>query len=244
MNNIDKSEEEEISEKLDMLISEVRKIKAEQSDMMRSIDLCHLTLNSVTRELKMQCNKLDLCSGDVNFLRSEISFTVNKSNGKLISANDNQQYMRRNIIEIHNVPETNDEDVSQTVIKVISGFGLNLNTSNFCSAYRLPQNPYKPNDPRKISVKFVHHSDKECLMNKRKFKKVLKAKELGYDSSREIYLTDSLTAENRKLLALTREAKTEKGIRYIWTTDGKILIRRNEGGPVKVIRSREDIEAL
>lgn len=238
------SDETATNEKLDMLISEVHKIREEQCDMIKSIDSCHVTLSVVTKELKTQGNILDLCFGDVDYLRNECSYVRDTIDETNVSLNDCQQYMRRNIVEIHGVPEINNEDIIQTVIKVMNAFGFELKVSMFYAAHRLPKNPFKPNDPRKISFKFIRHSDKENLIKKKKLKKLLNAAELGFQSNREIYLTDSLTAENRKLLALMKEMKSEKGIRYVWTSDGKVLVRRVEGGPVKVIRCREDIDLL
>ncbi|KAG8271835.1 hypothetical protein J6590_054665 [Homalodisca vitripennis] len=59
-----------------------------------------------------------------------------------------------------------------------------------------------------------------------------------------IYINESLSPGRRRLLNAAREKKSEKHYTYLWIRGGKILMRKAEGEPVKVVTSLADLDKL
>lgn len=75
-------------------------------------------------------------------------------------------------------------------------------------------------------------------------KKLLYANNIGFNNNNnKIIIVDQLTDTNRHLL---REAKQLKrhGFQYIWTKNGKVLVKRREDSDAIIITSIEHIETL
>lgn len=74
-------------------------------------------------------------------------------------------------------------------------------------------------------------------------KRYLHACDIGFTSNNKIIFVDQLTDINRNLL---REAKQLRahGYKYIWTVNGRILVKKNEDADVLVIKTLNCIESL
>ena len=85
------------------------------------------------------------------------------------------------------------------------------------------------------------HDVKEQFYRARKELKNLTTKDLGYDISNNIYINESLTESNKALFKECVKAKKEMGFTFIWTSNGKIFLRKDEHSPVIHIKSKDDI---
>lgn len=62
----------------------------------------------------------------------------------------------------------------------------------------------------------------------------------GTKKANDIYINDALTSYTRALFMKAKEIKKQKGYKYVWYRDNKILMRMVEGGKINVIRSFND----
>ena len=70
-------------------------------------------------------------------------------------------------------------------------------------------------------------------------------KDLGLSriSDNKIYVSESLTAKNKKLFKECSKFRRENDFaRNIWTNQGRIYLRQNKDSPSKVITSQADLE--
>ncbi|KAG8300010.1 hypothetical protein J6590_087002 [Homalodisca vitripennis] len=83
-------------------------------------------------------------------------------------------------------------------------------------------------------------------MRKRKDKRNLNTRDIGFmeGQSNPIYVNNSLTQANRKLLNKAREVKREKQYTYLWVRNGRIFMRKNPGDRFVVIDSMEVLSKL
>lgn len=97
-----------------------------------------------------------------------------------------------------------------------------------------------------IVVRFVRKLDKEAIMQKRRDKRNLNSRDIGFldGESNVIYFNDSLTFEKRKLLNAARVIKGEKQYTYLWVRNGRIHMRKNQGDRFVVINSLDDLAKL
>jgi hypothetical protein len=70
------------------------------------------------------------------------------------------------------------------------------------------------------------------------------AKDLGYHNDNKIYIVESFTQKNRKLLKECIKAKNDLNFKFTWTTSGRILMRKEVNSPVIQIRSHADLQKL
>jgi hypothetical protein len=156
---------------------------------------------------------------------------------------DSDQYSRLNTVEIHGVPQEENENVMEVVKKLGVALDMPITEEMVDACHRLRR---KQGDGRApgIVVKFVRRLDRQKLIEKRKVKRTLNTGHIGYSDSTPIYINESLTYIRRKLLATAREMRKEKGYRFIWIKEGKIFVRKEENSPVIVLTRNEDIAKL
>ncbi|KAG8338032.1 hypothetical protein J6590_009309 [Homalodisca vitripennis] len=100
--------------------------------------------------------------------------------------------------------------------------------------------------PGGIVVRFVRKLDLEKFIQKRKDKRNLNTRDIGFmeGQSNPIYVNNSLTQANRKLLNKARDVKREKQYTYLWVRNGRIFMRKNPGDRFVVIDSMEVLSKL
>lgn len=59
-----------------------------------------------------------------------------------------------------------------------------------------------------------------------------------------LYFNENLTRTNRELFRFARVRGKEKGFKFIWTGNGKILAKKCEGAPVIRIDKLSDLEKI
>ena len=129
----------------------------------------------------------------------------------------NEQYSRRESIKIFGIKEEKDEDVEKKAMDVFADAGVEVKPEDFQAIHRNGP-PKKPGDTsyRPIMVTFVSRRKKQETMKK---KKVLKEAE-GYD---KIYIHEDLTPLRSKLLKYIKNYKEQFNLKYVWTSEGRIL---------------------
>ena len=146
-----------------------------------------------------------------------------------------QQYTRRDCLEINGIPSLPDDDPEQLVMELTEVIGVQLIPDHISIAHRLPAN--KNNRPR-IIVKFTQRTKKEEFYRMRKkligkttknLPSVASNLEDGYmRGSNKIYINESLTAYRKKLFGKVNAFKKEMNYKFLWTVNGKILLKESE----------------
>lgn len=60
----------------------------------------------------------------------------------------------------------------------------------------------------------------------------------------KLFIAESLTRKNRSLFEESLKKKKELYYKFIWTKYGKILLHKDENGPVLSVKSMKDLEKL
>lgn len=142
-----------------------------------------------------------------------------------------EQYSRRNSLRISGIPETENEDTDQAVLRVAETIGVNIPPSEIDRSHRLG----KPGNrqTRDILVKFTSYRARERLMKSRRN---LKNSEL-----RGVFVNEDLTKVRSKLLFEARKSVKTKHLLGAWSSDGRILVK-DKKGTVAVVTCEEDID--
>lgn len=193
-----------------------------------------LLINSLQEDKKKLQSRIDSLERTVNFL---------------------QNSRKRKYIEIVGVPEVNNSNAIESVIKICSE-ALDINVKkedvDLCFVKKIKSNSSSKtstsvnNQNNYINIvcaKFKSMATKQNIMNKRiankkKFNAGIFAKELARN---KIFINDSLSPYTRSLLKAANEFKTSNHYKYLWIRNSTILMRKLEGGPVIKINSFEDL---
>ena len=123
-----------------------------------------------------------------------------------------EQYSRRETIRVTGVPETADEDVEESLMKVLTDIGCEVNKGHISVIHRSGKKLQGSGKPRPILVKFVSRKAKASVMKKRA--------NLKGTMHKNIFLNDDLTRLRSRMLSL---AKQQEGVERVGTTpEGKI----------------------
>lgn len=152
------------------------------------------------------------------------------------------QYLRRNNVEIQNVPEFQKEDIYSVVTKIGNAIGFELNKCDIDIAHRIPST--NRSLPRPIIVKFVNRWRKQEFMAAKKNVRQISSAAIGFNASdHTIYINDHLTPRSKGLLKRAKDLRI-KGYKYVWPREGKIYVRKDDHSNVILVKNIDDIVNL
>lgn len=249
-----KSEENEpsllsIDKKLNSIIStlettsaDIRDLRKKQGELVTSVELCHDNIQGIMDSLKKQGLKIDSCEREIEVVKTVNVTLERKVNVVESQLNDIEQYSHRNNLIVYGIPEYSNEKVLGVIKRLAEVIEFPEWSSSLVDAvHRMGS---KDGNGRPIIIKFVSRLDRDMFLQCRKRKRNLRASDLGYSSDSNVYVNESLTPANRRLLLKTREAAKKKGYAFAWTYNCVIYVRKSPGEPARKITHEDDLETL
>ncbi|KAK3725833.1 hypothetical protein QZH41_003800 [Actinostola sp. cb2023] len=151
-----------------------------------------------------------------------------------------EQYQRKYNVEIHGIPESPDEEVDQLIVKLAESINVDIDYDDLDIAHRIPSRA----KIRPIIVKFKAYEDKSNFYAARSKLKYLKVNDHDFNGASSIYINENLTSHRKSLYADVRKRAKQNRWFASWTSDGKILVRKEKGGKIYRIRKEADLEFL
>ena len=147
-----------------------------------------------------------------------------------LSADNQEQYSRRNSLRIFGLEENENKTTEQIVEELMKAdLEMDIDHSSIDRVHRVGKPAEDRKTPRPILIKFSTYRERARVY---KAKKLLKEK--------KIFINEDLTKKRVKLLYKLRQLKKEKAILDCWTSDGQILIKTKRG-QVQQINGEEDL---
>lgn len=156
-------------------------------------------------------------------------------------------------VEISGIPEAEDENTKEIVIKIGSSIVVDITESDLSVGHRLPKQSYRdvvregsfanfsrfraPN----IVVKFVQRELRDRFYKVRKFlrDKTTEDLDLGLNSDNKMYISENLTQIKKDLVKDSLKVKRDLKYKHIWTFYGRIYLRRDSQSlAVTITRNR------
>ncbi|XP_046677581.1 uncharacterized protein LOC124365633 [Homalodisca vitripennis] len=228
------------------LVSELRKdLRGVEAGLGKSINTAFEELKETKGLVSKQGEEMSALLELVNKLSTENAALRNKVAMLESRMDDIEQYSRRDTIEIHGIPADRGEQIVEVVKTVGRALDLTIDENMISACHRL-RNREGSGKPPGIIVKMTRRMDAEAVLQKRRVKRNLNTHDIGLTASpaMPIYINESLSPGRRRLLNAAREKKSEKHYTYLWIRGGKILMRKAEGEPVKVVTSLADLDKL
>ena len=171
--------------------------------------------------------------------------------------NERDQELLLNDVEVTGIPEGKDESAMHLVKVIAIKLGVDIDERDVVHAERVGsvrRNRVETTDgstsadptaqrPRCISVRLARRATRDALLRAARVRRGLSTDDLDMKSgpARRVYVNERLTRANRQLFFRARQAGTQHNWRYVWTKEGRIFARRQDGQKVERIRCEDDI---
>ena len=149
---------------------------------------------------------------------------------KAIQIDVTEQYGRRQNLEFKGVPVAENENVTNTVIEISKLPGVEIRKSDIFTAHPLatkhPKNGAASSVSPAIIARFVRRDIRNEIYNRRKTAKTIQSHQHPVPGMTKLYVNENLTQYRKKLLWKTKELTKKYHYAYLWTTNGKIFVKK------------------
>lgn len=214
------------------------------------------TVVQTLQNVKEQATKLDKkykeATGLLEAKQTKMADMADKTAESLYriecSLDETQQYLRRDCLEITGVPKTSHDNPKQLVKEIGTLIGAEIDDSHIAAAHRLPDSK---NVKNRMIVKFLQRDKREEVFKKRKHlvgKNIRHLPslqtEIGESISRsnKIYINESLTGYRKRLFGRIKEYKRKNNVKFLWTSNGKIMLKVSETSATEAFTTHEEFE--
>lgn len=226
----------EIQEDIKAIKEENSEIKKEYEEIKKAVQFQSNTIDELTQgnaKLEAKCEEQQY---ELNTLKARM-------NNLDEVQDDLNQYQRKYNVEIHGIPEHDDEDLDEVVEELAKVIGVeDIEGNDIDIVHRLPSKLY----PRPIIVKFKIYNDKKhfyaARWKLRNYQKDFDGEKLN--GAKKVYINENLTSQRRKLFAEVRKRAKQYNWHSAWTLDGKVFLRKEKGGKVHKILQEADLEKV
>jgi len=225
---------------------EISVLKTEIKELKSSTEF----INSKYDELKEKYDKLLKCNTkqkeELNSLVSTSKLQSEKVIADTKKIDELDQYNRRQNLEFHGIPLTQSEDATKIVVEMCELIGCEINQNDISIAHRLPptKKQKESNEPPPIIARFVSRNVRNSIYKNRIHCKGLSGSRFPVNSMEKLYINENLTSKRKKLLWMAKQAAKKLDFKYVWTMNGKILVRKCSESPTHEIAEDNDLLQL
>lgn len=238
----------ETSADFKLFLEEMRAVRQEMS-MFRA------TMADLTATIKAQNLRIDGLEARLEFIEAKMSETKNSIYESLeeqishlnLEIQHRDQEMLANDVEISNFPETSNENSTHIFLTVAKKIGVELQERDVVNAERVgPVRAYveggAPPRPRPLAVRLARRESRDALLRAARVRRAITTEGMALPvSNRTFYINERLTKNNRQLFQKAREAARHSNWKYVWTREGKIFARQEQGKARHRLCSDSDI---
>ena len=135
-----------------------------------------------------------------------------------------EQYAQGDCLEITGIPVVPNDSPALLVKEMSEIMGVNLNENDISIAHRLPLTKKVKN---RLIVKFTRREKRNEIYSKRKA---------------QIHGNESLTPYRKRLLGRILQFKRDHNYKFMWTVNGKIMLKKTESSTTKCFVTHGEFE--
>ncbi|XP_068747152.1 uncharacterized protein [Montipora capricornis] len=240
-----KTEILELKSSIKALTERCNELEKSQDFVSKKYDTAIAALQSVTSEISNLDKKHTTIVNSLEEKLGELAGTIDRQDQSLYrvesALDETQQYLRRDCLEINGVPISSYENPNQLVKEVGLLAGVEIDDRHIAAAHKLPDSK---NVKNRLIVKFIQRDKREELY---KHRKNLVGKNISHlpsveDGNGKIFINESLTSYRKRLFGRIREYKRNNNLKYLWTSNGKIMLKVNDTSPTQAFVTHEQFE--
>ena len=150
---------------------------------------------------------------------------------------ENEQYSRRECLEITGIPETvQNECLEDKVCEILKTIDIDIDSRQIEACHRIKNN--------RTILKLSHRKDAVMILSKRKNLKNSDFSELDLGENPSIFINESLCGYYKGLWNKCRDLKKANKIHGFWIANGKIKYRIVEKGITYTVTHDNDLEHM
>ena len=243
---IRKEIERVLNEKIKPLLKEINELRQKVDEVNEFAQFSNKKYEETVQLLERQKSINHELINENKILKSTIQEIEKKITNQSNKLNDLEQYGRRDCVEINGIPASRDENTNNIVMKVGELIGVQVDEDDISISHRLPVSSNYKGDRSNpsIIVKFVRRDLKEEFYSSRKDLKNFSTEDLGYSTTNNIYVNESLTEKNKELFRESLKAKKSLNYKFIWTSNGRIYLRKDSNSRIIHIKDKNTIKEL
>ncbi|CAG9136388.1 unnamed protein product [Plutella xylostella] len=226
-----------------------------------NVKLTHLTetVSTFDERISMMESRINSVTDTSTKLAAENESLHNTIEYLKAELNDRDQQHLENDIEISGIPELKSESVGHIVQLVTSKIGVQIEEGDIVNCWRA--GPVRPGGlvegasgdgaggpaprPRPIAVRLVRRALKDKIVSEARVRRGATTADCGLPGPpRRFYINERLSRTNRFLFNKTREEANRHGWKFVWTKEGRVLVRREQGKASHRIRSEADLRSV
>ncbi|XP_063390365.1 uncharacterized protein LOC134675983 [Cydia fagiglandana] len=150
------------------------------------------------------------------------------------------------MVEIRNIPDTGNEDLSNLIAVMHGSLGLSFSPNNLKHVRRL-----KTAHKKQIIAEFQTVQQGTALLqavkeyNKLHPDNKFNTLNLNIEGEKQlVYVSESLTPRARKLHYFARDLRKNHNYKHCWTRQGNVFVKQTDTSQPILIKSEQQIEAL
>ncbi|CAN7981385.1 unnamed protein product, partial [Ixodes pacificus] len=188
-------------------------------------------INSIEKYIDEQSDKQDAVIVKLTSQEKTVEGTEHSLEELKTAVDAAEQYSRRKNVEIHGIPKKDNENLMETIQQLSAKLQLPAPSHDSIEAvHRLSRREGKIPP---IIVRFKERAVRDLWISKRR----ALAKE-------RVFINENLTKLLRQLLWKTKSCAKVKGYKFVWITNGKILVREKENVAAIHAEKEQDLSKL
>lgn len=197
---------------------DLQQVKTSQEFISGKFDEVLKAINELKSDYNLLRDENTVLKQRVNELQNSITVIDNDCEGL-------KQYLRRDLLEVHGIPQNLEEKTDDLVQHVAELAEINLDASDISISHRLPA---KRGKTAAIIVKFTRRKVRDNIYNNRYKLRGKTTSDLGFTQSNRIYINESFTAKGKQLFYEVKTYQKSHNFKYIWSRNGSVYLRKND----------------
>uniref|UniRef100_A0A146LHH6 FP protein C-terminal domain-containing protein n=1 Tax=Lygus hesperus TaxID=30085 RepID=A0A146LHH6_LYGHE len=235
-----------INDVYSMFMELKKDLKSFQSGLVESIKKLQAKIEANAECFDEQNRKLKQCFETIGSLKKENEELRRDIEVIKKKQTESDQRMRCNDLEIRGIPVQPNENVICILQSLAMALQCRLLIDENCIVFCYRANSKEDGVPGTIFVRFNHHAFKNDLLRRRCAVRGFSSRlmQLPVTSDMSVFVNESLCPERRVLFKKANEIRKQKKYRYIWTREGRILVRQSDKCSVMAINCLADLDKL
>ncbi|KAL0893373.1 hypothetical protein ABMA27_014960 [Loxostege sticticalis] len=235
----------------------VTELKLYMNELIRDqTDSLHTAISELRDTIKAQNNRIQQLETRVQELENQknqhpdVSSLRNTISDLQAEIHDRDQELLLNDIEITGFPEEANENSTHIVIALAKKIGFDLDEKDVVCAERAgpPRPPAQDGSaarPRPLAVRLTRRATRDALLRAARVRRRVTTEGLPVSGPvQPFYVNERLTRHHRQIFQKARELSRVYKFKYVWTREGKIFVRKEDGKPRHRLRSEIDLERV
>ena len=131
------------------------------------------------------------------------------------------------------------------MVKLSKLVGVDIAKSDISTAHSLrPKRHSTIGEPPAIIARFINRNLRNLIYSKRIAAKLIPENDFPISKMKRLYINENLTPERKKLLWQTKQRMKQLEIKFLWTMNGKIYVRKDEDSTSVIIQNEEDLNKI